>query len=92
VNGKLIHWPLELLEILQSSGLKREIKSENRIKNNENRENLLEMFKNIKINEELIAELGNSLMRILKESCKELNFKEITEDNKTYLKVTFNDQ
>lgn len=43
------------------------------------------MFKNIKISEEIIAELENSLMRRLKESCNELNYKEIIEYNKKNL-------
>ena len=61
-------------------------------KNKENRDILLEMFKNIKINDRVKAEIGNTLMLILKESCKELNYKKIIEDNKSYLKVTFNEE
>jgi len=50
------------------------------------------MFKNIKISEEIIGDLGYFFMIILKESCKELNYREIIEDNKTYIKVTFDQE
>lgn len=40
-------------------------------------------------NEELKTDLGNSFMILLHQSCKELNFKIVQEDNKSYTYVTF---
>ena len=45
------------------------------------------MFTNI--SEELKCELGNSFISMLKTSCKEMNFRNITEDHKSYIYVTF---
>lgn len=45
------------------------------------------MFTNI--SEELKANLGNSFMQMLKDSCKELIYTEKREENKTYIYVTF---
>ena len=80
--------PLELFVKLNSTGsVKREISSENRITDRENNNKLLEVFRNI--SEELKAEIGNSFMKMLTDSCKELIYTEKREENKTYIYVTF---
>jgi uncharacterized protein YggT (Ycf19 family) len=51
------------------------------------RDSLLALFTNI--SEEFKAEIGHSFMIMLKESCKEMFFREIKEENKSYIFVTF---
>ena len=84
--------PVELLVKLKSTGfLKSAIKSENRINDSEDRNNLLEMFRSS--NEGLKAELGYGFLKMLKNSCQELIYKkQKREENKTYIYVTFDEK
>jgi hypothetical protein len=76
------------LKIKSSGNLLREINNENIKIDSAFRDKILEMFTDI--SEELKAELGNSFMIMLKNSCEEMSLNNIREDNKTYLYVTFN--